>query len=148
MSIPDMDPNLQMQLLWSINFNTESGQHERGFGISLFLHIKRLTYSTRNSSYDIKRPKVEPELREPNPHRDALQEVFTDIQSSCPFFQDENLTTITSRSAFEHFGAISPRQEIKKEKVHLWNDLKSRSRFTDFRDAFIEIFERRASLNK
>jgi len=61
---------------------------------------------------------VEPELREPYPHRDALQEVFTDIQSSFPFLQDENPTTNKPRSAFEHFGATQ--QELKEEKaIHL-----------------------------
>ena len=148
-SISDVDPNLRRQLLCSINFNTDPGKHERGFGISLLLHIKWLTYSTSNPSYNIGWPEVEPELREPYPHRDALQEVFTDIQSSFPFFQDENPTTNKPRSAFEHFGAIFPQQELKEEKaIHLWNDLKSPSGFPDLREVFIEIFERRASPNK
>lgn len=148
-SISDVDPNLRRQLLCSINFNTDPGKHERGFGISLLLHIKWLTYSTSNPSYNIGWPEVEPELREPYPHRDAPQEVFTDIQSSFPFFQDENPTTNKPRSAFEHFGAIFPQQELKEEKaIHLWNDLKSPSGFPDLREVFIEIFERRASPNK
>lgn len=148
-SISDVDPNLRRQLLCSINFNTDPGKHERGFGISLLLHIKWLTYSTSNPSYNIGWPEVEPELREPYPHRDALQEVFTDIQSSFPFLQDENPTTNKPRSAFEHFGAIFPQQELKEEKaIHFWNDLKSPSGFPDLREVFIEIFERRASPNK
>jgi hypothetical protein len=58
---------------------------------------------------------VEPELSEPYPHRDALQKVFMDIQSFFPFFRITN----KPRSAFEHFGAISPSRDSKRKNHSL-----------------------------